>query len=106
MLIAVDTNVPLDLADGVEDVVDGLAVISERIKDVRLITPPTVNLELAYLSQFADEEEVRLTLQHDGGRGDRGAVEVRERGLADDAADDPGEIGGGEGLVEESRARV
>ncbi len=59
MLIAVDTNVPLDLAEGVEDVVDALAVIRQRIKDVRLVTPPTVNLELAYLSQFADEETVR-----------------------------------------------
>jgi hypothetical protein len=53
MLIAVDTNVPLDLAGGVEDVVDGLEVIWRRIAGARLITPPTVNLELAYLSQFA-----------------------------------------------------
>jgi len=63
MLIAVDTNVPLDLAEGVEDVVDGVEVISRRIKMVRLITPPTVNLELAYLSKFADEEKVRANAQ-------------------------------------------
>jgi len=59
MLIAVDTNVPIDLAAGVEDTLDALAVIRRRIKGVRLITPPTVNLELAYLSQFADEASVR-----------------------------------------------
>jgi predicted nucleic acid-binding protein len=63
MLIAVDTNVPLDLAEGVEDVVDALAVIWQRIEGVRLITPPTVNLELAYLSQSADEERVMTSAQ-------------------------------------------
>ena len=63
MLIAVDTNVPLDLAEGVENVVDALVVIRQRIKGVRLITPPTVNLELAYLSQFADEESLRANAQ-------------------------------------------
>jgi predicted nucleic acid-binding protein len=59
MLIAVDTNVPLDLASGVDDVTDALAVVRQRIKGVRLITPPTVNLELAFLSQFAEEKKVR-----------------------------------------------
>ncbi|MEI6278656.1 MAG: DNA-binding protein [Verrucomicrobiae bacterium] len=63
MLIAVDTNVPLDLAGGVEDVVDALAVIRQRIKSARLIAPPTVNLELAFLSQFAEEEMVRANAQ-------------------------------------------
>ena len=59
MLVAVDTNVPLDLAQGVGDVADALGVIRERIAGARLIAPPTVALELAYLSEFADEEEVR-----------------------------------------------
>jgi predicted nucleic acid-binding protein len=63
MLIAVDTNIPLDLADGVEDVIDALAIIRRRIKGVRLITPPTVNLELAYLSQCAEEETLRASAQ-------------------------------------------
>ena len=63
MLVAVDTNVPLDLAQGVADVVDALAVISERIAGVRLIAPPTVALELAYLSEFADEDDVRAAAQ-------------------------------------------
>jgi hypothetical protein len=63
MLIAVDTNVPLDYASGVEDVVDALAVIRSRIKSTRLVAPPTVNLELAYLSQFAEEDDVRADAQ-------------------------------------------
>ena len=63
MLIAVDTNVPLDLANEVADVVDALAVIRERIPGARLIAPPTVALELAYLSEFADEDGVRAAAQ-------------------------------------------
>jgi predicted nucleic acid-binding protein len=63
MLIAVDTNVPLDLAGGVEDVADALDIIRQRIKSVRLIAPPTVNLELAFLSQFAEEKILRTTAQ-------------------------------------------
>lgn len=63
MLIAVDTNVPLDLANEVADVVDALAVIRERIPGARLIAPPTVALELAYLSEFADEDDVRAAAQ-------------------------------------------
>src|SRR5258708_38851383 len=59
MLIAVDTNVPLDLAGGVDDVTEALGIIRRRIKGAELVTPPTVNLELAFLSQFADEESVR-----------------------------------------------
>jgi predicted nucleic acid-binding protein len=63
MLVAVDTNVPLDLAQGVGDVADALAVIHERIAGARLIAPPTVVLELAYLCEFADEADVRATAQ-------------------------------------------
>ena len=63
MLIAVDTNVPLDLAEGVDDIVDSLAVIRQRIKGVRLITTPTVNLELAYLSLYANEETLRANAE-------------------------------------------
>lgn len=59
MLIAVDTNVPIDLACGVEDVADALAIIRQKIKAARLISSPTVNLELAYLSQLADEPELQ-----------------------------------------------
>ena len=63
MLVAVDTNVPLDLAHEVGDVADALGVIRERITGARLIAPPTVALELAYLSEFADEGEVRSAAQ-------------------------------------------
>ena len=63
MLVAVDTNVPLDLAQGVGDVADALGVIRERIAGARLIAPPTVALELAWLSEFADEDDVRITAQ-------------------------------------------
>ncbi len=63
MLVAVDTNVPLDLAQEVADVVDALGVIRERLAGARLIVPPTVALELAYLSEFADEDDVRAAAQ-------------------------------------------
>lgn len=59
MLVAVDTNIPLDLARRVADVIDALAVIEKRIADARLIAPPTVALELAYLSEFAEEDDLR-----------------------------------------------
>ena len=63
MLIAVDTNFPLDLAGGVDDVTDALSVIRQRIKDAQLISPPTVNLELAYLSLFAEEDDLKIAAQ-------------------------------------------
>ena len=63
MLVAVDTNVPLDLAQEVGDVADALDVIRERIAGARLIAPPTVTLELAFLSEFADEADVRAAAQ-------------------------------------------
>ena len=59
MLLAVDSNVPLDLAQDVEDVADALGIIRARIPNSRLIAPPTVNLELAYLREFAAEAGVR-----------------------------------------------
>ena len=43
--------------------VDALAVIRERIAGARLIAPPTVALELAYLSEFAEEDDVRAAAQ-------------------------------------------
>ena len=64
MLVAVDTNVPLDLAQEVGDVADALDVIRERIAGARLIAPPTVTLELAFLSEFADEADVRAAAQN------------------------------------------
>ena len=46
-LVAVDANVLFDLADGLHDVVDAFSVIRERLLDVRLLVPPTVQHELA-----------------------------------------------------------
>ena len=42
---------------------DALAVIRQRAKAARLVVPPTVNLELAFLSRFAEEKEVRAAAQ-------------------------------------------
>ena len=53
-LIAVDTNVPLDLADGKEDVLDALAVIRRRLKGGRLLLTPTAFQELVFLAEHAD----------------------------------------------------
>ena len=46
-LVAVDANVLFDLADGLDDVVDAVAVIRERLRDARFLVPPTVQHELA-----------------------------------------------------------
>lgn len=59
MLLAVDTNLPLDLAGETADVLDALSVIQQRIKGVRLIAPPTVCLELAFLAKHAEEKSLR-----------------------------------------------
>ena len=42
MLIAVDTNILMDLAAEVESVVDALQLVRRRIADARLIVVPTV----------------------------------------------------------------
>src|SRR5436309_13195477 len=46
-LVAVDANVLFDLADEMEDVVDAVSIIRERLRDVRLLIAPTVQHELA-----------------------------------------------------------
>jgi predicted nucleic acid-binding protein len=46
-LVAVDANVLFDLADGLEDVVDAVSVVRERLRDARFLIPPTVQQELA-----------------------------------------------------------
>jgi len=53
-LIAVDTNVPLDLADDKEHALDALEVVRRRLKPGRILIPPTVFQELVFL---ADESE-------------------------------------------------
>ena len=46
-LVAVDANVLFDLAEGLENVVDAVSVIRERLRDIRFLLPPTVQHELA-----------------------------------------------------------
>jgi hypothetical protein len=54
VLLAVDTNVLLHLADGVDDVIDAVETIKERAKGAQLIATPTVLQELFALHE--DEE--------------------------------------------------
>ena len=58
-LVAVDTNVPLDLADGREHALDALEVIRRRIKPGRLLVTPTVFQELVYLAEKGDTPDGR-----------------------------------------------
>src|SRR5947207_251363 len=46
-LVAVDANVLFDLADEVEDVLDSLSIIRERLPEARFILAPTPQEELA-----------------------------------------------------------
>ena len=41
-LVAVDTNVTLDFAKGIEDVCDAITTIQTRIAGFELLLPPTV----------------------------------------------------------------
>jgi predicted nucleic acid-binding protein len=53
-VIAVDTNLPLDLADRKEYALDALEVIRRRLKPGRILVTPTVFQELVFLSDEAD----------------------------------------------------
>lgn len=46
-LVAVDTNVLFDLADDLNDVVDAVSLIRERLSGSQFLIPPTVHQELA-----------------------------------------------------------
>jgi len=52
-LIAVDTNVPLDLADQKEHVLDALDTIRRRLQPARILVTPTVFQELIYLADHS-----------------------------------------------------
>jgi predicted nucleic acid-binding protein len=56
-LIAVDANVLFDLADGLDDMVDAVAIIRGRVQDARLLMPPTVQQELAIWVLRGDVEK-------------------------------------------------
>ena len=47
MLIAVDTNVLLDLAAEIDDVADAIFVRHRRVRKCQMVIPPTVREELA-----------------------------------------------------------
>jgi predicted nucleic acid-binding protein len=53
-LIAVDTNVPLDLADEKEHALDALDVVRRRLKPGRILVTPTVFQELVFLADESD----------------------------------------------------
>ena len=59
MLVAVDTNVLLDQALGDGEVIDGIAVLRDRLGDIRLIVTPTVLHELAWAVDNDDDPETR-----------------------------------------------
>ena len=50
--LAVDTNVLLDIAGEVDDVLDAVNVIDDRLPDVERLVTPSVLDELAYLADF------------------------------------------------------
>lgn len=53
-LIAVDTNVPLDLADDKEHALDALEAVRRRLKPGRVLVTPTVFQELVFLADESD----------------------------------------------------
>jgi predicted nucleic acid-binding protein len=57
--LAVDTNVLLDLADEVDDVLDAASVIDDRLPDADKLVPPSVLEELAYLTDSALTPKMR-----------------------------------------------
>jgi len=50
LLVAVDSNVLLDLADGNESVLDALNTIRARLTNVRFVVTPSVFQEMAHLA--------------------------------------------------------
>ena len=55
-LIAVDTNVLIDLADGDEIVIDCFSTIRRKFPNAPIIVPPTVIAELADIATDGDSE--------------------------------------------------
>ena len=74
VLIAVDTNVLLDLADEVDDVLDAFQLISDRIPTRQFVMPPTVAHELAHEATQAEPQKLRA-------RGRRAFQEARRRDI-------------------------
>src|SRR5881397_1131938 len=63
MLIAVDTNVLMDLAAEVESVMDAVELVQRRISGARLIVVPTVIEELRYIAKYGEaHQDVSLAI--------------------------------------------
>lgn len=100
-LVAVDANVLFDLADELDDVVDAVSVIRERLREARFLIPPTAQHELANWALHGDgpkRESARKAIQQSQfwrivpvnliavrhGIAERIAARVREQGLIPD----------------------
>jgi predicted nucleic acid-binding protein len=59
VLVAADTNVLLDQANGEGDVIEAISIIQDRLENVRLIVTPTVLHELAWAVDHDDDPETR-----------------------------------------------
>jgi len=59
LLVAVDTNVLLDLAEGSEHAWGAVETIRRRLKNVRIVVLPTVIQELAHLVENGDTPRER-----------------------------------------------
>ena len=63
MIIAVDTNVLMDLAAKVESVADAIELVRRRIRNARLIVVPTVLQELRFIARYGEtQEDIRLAI--------------------------------------------
>src|SRR5438067_2477024 len=58
-LVAVDTNVLMDLGEEAEIVIDSIAVIRQRLRSARIIIPPTAQQELVHIARYGDSEKER-----------------------------------------------
>jgi PIN domain len=93
-LIAVDTNIPLDLADEKEHALDALDIVRHRLKSGRILVTPTVFQELVFL---AEESEAAV---------DRAQAGRALRGLADWGLELVNLVPVGHGIVERIAAKL
>ena len=62
-LVAVDANVLFDLADELDDVVDAVSLIRDRLSEAKLLIPPTAQHELANWALRGGTTQKRQTAQ-------------------------------------------
>src|SRR5271156_557953 len=62
-LVAVDTNILLDLAGKIEVVIDCLDTIKKRVPNPKIIVLPTVILELTDISECDDDPKLKTLAQ-------------------------------------------